>query len=173
MISGSVHLLQNFHISILKDIKMLMHQVCSSDPVEMRTYESDNVYWYSFLDWVQYLYIPSTQTPTLWTNSLVIDELRLLSTDVLLHYLQNTLGRREHVEIVLEENLLDYVIALPWIVPRHFEERVKCVVRELAKIQQIQPPSLSSLAKARLAKSTWGLKKIMEMNSLRELLVDC
>ena len=172
MISGSAHLLQIFPLSTLKEMRMLMYQACSLDPMEIRKYEElrHDFCWQSFLDCVHYLYVPLTpQMAKLRAHSMEIEELCLLSTDALLHYLESALGRSEYAEIIVSENLLDFIIALPWIVPRCYEERATHVVKELAKFRAIQPLPLLSIAKAKLAKSIWGLKKLMEVSSLCEL----
>ena len=135
MISGSAHLLQIFPLSTLKEMRMLMYQACSLDPMEIRKYEElrHDVCWQSFLDCVHYLYVPLTpQMAKLKARSMEIEELCLLSTDALLHFLENALGRSEYAETIVNENLLDFIIALPWIVPRCYEERATHVVKELA-----------------------------------------
>ena len=172
MISGSANLLQTFPLSSLERIKKLMHQVCTFHPAQIRGYETrQKLYWETFSACVQYLYVPNPKISSEANiYSTVIKELSLLSVEVLLLYLQNALGRKIHVDIIINEGLLDFIVALPWVVPECYEERAKCVVREIAKFQSIHPPPLTVIAKAKLAKSTWGLKKLMEIHSVSQLL---
>ena len=172
MISGSANLLQTFPLSSLERIKKLMNQVCTFHPAQIRAYEtSQHYYWETFSACVQYLYVPNLKISSEANIYItLIKELGLHSVEVLLLYLQNALGRKIHVDIIINEGLLDFIVALPWVVPECYEERAKCVVREIAKFQSIHPPPLTVIAKAKLAKSTWGLKKLMEIHSISELL---
>lgn len=172
-ICGSTHLLLKLSVSTRLEIASLMQQVLTFDPMELRAYEvEEGVYWQTFLKCVEFLYFPSSSIDVTnnFADGLEIKELHQLGIGMLLHYLQSALGKNEHVEIMVEEKLVDFIIALPWNIPNFHEDKAKHVVRELAKIYPVQPLSLSSLAKAKLAKSTWGLKKIMEIQSFQELI---
>ena len=171
IVCGSSHLLQSLPQSTLERMKALICEVCAVDPSVIRKYETEQeFYWETFVDCIQYLYVP-TQSAGDLTPSSLIKELRHHSFDMLLHYLQNTLGRSIHVEIIIKENLLDYITALPWIVPVCFKERANCVLKEILNFQPIQPPSLSSIAKASLAKSKFGLRNLMEATTISEFAV--
>ena len=144
-----------------------MKKVLTYDPDTIREYEiSQGLVWGTFLPYISFLYAPRPEGISI-SGTLKISNLHHCACNVLLHCLENTLGRESHVAIVIEEGLLDYLVALTWIVPG---ERIKNVVREVAKFRQLQPPSLTSLAKAKLAKSQWGLTKLIEVQTISQLL---
>ncbi len=177
MILGSSHLLSMLPISTLQSVKKLLRRVCELNPEDIRQYElKRKLYWETFVACVQYLYEPSIVIPNIDSSddssddATFFNELLQDSIEVLLIYLQSSLGRLIHVNIVNSEGLIDYVTALPWSIPKCFERKVYAVIREVAKEQVIQPPSLASIAKAKLAKNKFGLRKIMDVHSTSELL---
>ena len=147
----------------------LMNKILTYDPDTIREYEiSEGVVWGIFLPFISFLYVPRPKSISISTSgTLEISNLHHCACNVLLHFLENTLGRENHIATLVEEGLLDYLVVLTWIVPG---ERIKNVVREVAKFRQLQPPSLTSLAKAKLAKSQWGLTKLIEMQTISQLL---
>ena len=70
------------------------------------------------------------------------------------------------------EGLLDYTVALPWIYPKHWQERAEAtrLVNFLSQHMQLQPPSLINLTKARLASMHFGLEKVLKTGSVHDLL---
>ena len=74
------------------------------------------------------------------------------------------------MDTLVEEDLLDLLVAMIWNISPESQERAKKVYKEVAKFQQIQPPTLSLLAKAKLAKTKWGLKKMRDVESVSYLL---
>ena len=91
------------------------------------------------------------------------------SVSMLLQYLENSFGRKQHADIIVKESLLDYIVPLPWILPAQYGNRARNVVQEVAKFTRMQPPALASLAKASIAINTCGLHKINNMEYLSEL----
>ena len=175
MVCGSTSLLQTFPFKTIKIMVSLMDTVCSYDPEEIRTYEiNQGLVWGTFLPYLTFLYTPDpdvyiTSCGVESSPSLIV-KLRHQACNVLLHCLQNALGRQNHVDTLVEEDLLDFLVAMIWNISPESQERAKKVYKEVAKFQQIQPPSLSSLAKAKLAKTKWGLKKMRDMKSVSHLL---
>ena len=151
--------------SLLIKIMSLMESVCAVDPVDVRAYEiKEGLVWGTFLPYITYLYDPKR----LLSSELLV-KLHQLSTSVLLHALKNALGRDAHVKILLDEGLLEYVVALPWHVPESCRTLAMGIRKEVSKFVQIRPPSLCSLAKAKLAKSSTGLKRVLDMRSVSDL----
>ena len=172
LICGSASLLQTFPQESLEKMLSLMNKVLIYDPDTIREYEiSEGAVWGTFLPFITFLYAPRPKSISISTSgTFEISNLHHCACNVLLHCLENALGRERHIATLVEEGLLDYLVALTWIVPG---ERIKNVVREVAKFRQLQPPSLTSLTKAKLAKSQWGLKKLIEMQTISELLSSC
>ena len=162
----SEHLFLLFE-TLLKKVLSLMESVCAVNPADVRTYEiKEGLVWGTFIPYLTYLYDPVRKL-SLSSDPLV--RLHHLSTSVLLHALQNALGREIHVKILLDEGLLDYVIALSWHVPDSCRSLAVSVLKEVSKFTPIKPPPLCSLAKAKLAKSATGLKTVMRMRSVSDL----
>ena len=141
-------------------------------PADLRCYEEKvRVVWGTFLPFVQFLYEPATTKRLEFINS-EYDELgrnvHISCCNVLLHGLENALGRELHLEILVKEGLLDYTMCLPAVLPGECQPRARSLVNELGKHRQLQPPSLCTLAKAHIAKAFCGLQPVMEMNSIGE-----
>ena len=148
-----------------------MQSVCTTDPRDIRKYEiQEGLVWGTFLPYMQYLYDP--EGPLLTRDksvSSIITELQDLSVKVLLHALHNALGRESHVKILIEEGLLDYLVALMWHISDSSRVFLRNCLKDISKLTNIGPPLLCSLAKARLAKDSLGLKKVMDMASISDL----
>jgi hypothetical protein len=143
-------------------------------PADLRRYEEKvRVVWGTFLPFIQFLYQPVTKKG-LELSDRVSNEMRhnvhIHCCNVLLHGLENALGRQLHLEILVKEGLLAYILCLPAVLPGECQPRARSLVNELGKHRQLQPPSLCTLAKAHIAKTFCGLQPVMEMNSIREFL---
>ena len=175
MVCGSTSLLQTFPLKTLEIMVSFMDMVCSYDPEVIRTYEIEQDFiWGTFLPYVSFLYAPDPDIHCTLCGvgsapSLIV-KLHHQACDILLQYLQNTLSRQIHVDTLVEEDLLDFLVAMIWNISPKSQEKAKKVYKEVAKFQQIQPPSLSSLAKAKLAKTKWGLKKMRDVEYVSHLL---
>ena len=147
-------------------------------PADLRRYEEKvRVVWGTFLPFMQFLYKPviSIDRDTKERSEInnagdLRHNLHIHCCNVLLHGLENTLGRQLHLEVLLKERLLDYTMCLPAVLPGECQPRARSLVNELGKHRQLQPPSLCTLAKAHIAKTFCGLQPVMEMNSIREFL---
>jgi len=146
----------------------LMETASDTDPVKIRQYEESScIMWGTFTHCVQCLYEPShTPLVTLGTGSdrkhaSMIDALQSKSQNILLLHLHSCLGRKDHVEVLLKEDLFDFVTLLPQFLPRHLQKQASLLVQELSKFRQIEPASLATLSMATLAKSRWGLHQAL------------
>ena len=113
------------------------------------------VLWRSFV--LEYLYEPylSFNNPTKFDKYL--ESLYHLSINTLLNSLESMMWRKGHVQFLIEEELLDFVVMAPWFVPFCSQERAHRVVHQLTKFQSLQPPSLINICKAKVAKLRVGL----------------
>ena len=176
MIIRSSQYLQKFPEFLLQKIRALMQSVCASNPHDIRTYEiHEGLVWGTFIPYLQYLYDPHLVHDIVVSAedthlSHLIAELHNLSMNVLIHALHNSLGREVHVKILVEEGLMDYLVALAWHVPESSRDMFMNCLKDMSKLTAIRPPSLCSLTKAKLAKSSMGLKKVMNMTSVADLL---
>ena len=140
----------------------------SASPAEIRQYEEGaQLVWGTFLPYLRYLYTPSTTKNSAGDSG---TDLHISCCNILLYFLENALGRKNHFEILVKEGLLDYTVCLPAVLPGECQPRARSLVNELGKHRQLQPPSLCTLAKAHIAKTFCGLQPVMEMNSIGEFL---
>ena len=170
---GSPHLLlDSIPPYLLHQILNLMSDVLEvASPTEMRLYEEkEEFFWGTFLPYLRCLYEPSTVQISTAENSDEGDNIRanfhITCCNVVLHGLENALGRDVHLEVLLKEGLLDYIMCLPAVLPGECQPKARSLVNELGKHIQLQPPSLCTLAKAHVAKTSRGLQPVMEMNSI-------
>jgi len=143
------------------------------DPVKVqRIEERRGIVWGTFIHSIHCLYEPTStlQCGADPLRSSMTESLRSKSLSVMLVYLQSCLGRSDHVEILANEQMFDYVILLPWILPLHLQEKAHHIIQGLSKFQPIKPTSLVILSKSVLAINTCGLHKISQVNSVSELL---
>ena len=174
---GSPHV---FHESISFDLQTRILQLMSTmlaaaSPAEISRYEEkEGLVWGTFLPYMQFLYNPLTIADGREETGDNVDgirrDLHLYSCNVLLHGLENALGRDIHFQILVREKLLDYSMCLPSVLPVDCRERARSLVNELSKHKQLQPPALCTLTKARMAKAFCGLQAVMEMHSIREFV---
>ena len=152
---------------------MMQYVLTFSTPQEICHYEEDEgLVWGTFLPYFRCLYAPIEQL----SNDIdhvhrkTIKDLNVCSCKILLHALENALGRELHRTILHEENLLGYLGCLPNIVDTESKSKAESLVSEMSKYTQLQPPSLCTLVKAKLAKSDYGLQAVMDMTSIAELV---
>ena len=140
-------------------------------PTEIMEYEEKRRFsWSVFFPYVELVYLPSTGLSEVGNKkSNLQSKLQLMALETILFWLHNTLGREIHREILTKEKLLDYVICMPWNVPKTLQHKARMLISLLAPHIPIEPPRLSILAKAKLAKTQFGLKKMMEIQSVNEL----
>lgn len=132
---------------------------------EVRQYEEkEGLVWGAFMPYMKFLYLPIKPTA-----GNVAPELQLFCLNIILHALENALGRTIHIDILVKEGLLDYIICIPWHLPVMIRDSARAVIAELSKHLQIQPPKLSILAKAMLAKNFFGLGAVMS-SSIAEIV---
>ena len=148
---------------LLPQVVAIMEKILhTAPPSVVRKYEEqEGLLWGTFLPYIKLLYLPDTSRS---------DEVHVCSVNILVHALQNALGRPIHRDVLIKEGLLEYVICLPWHVPQLSRENAKAMIMELAGYIQLQPPSLCILAKTKLAKMNFGLEKLLSVSSVAEIL---
>ena len=80
------------------------------------------------------------------------------------------IGEYERDSLV-SQGLVDYVVCLPWLMSAGSKsyERARVLVSYLSEKMVLQPPSLINIARAKLAKMHFGLRKVLEF-SVNELI---
>ena len=156
MILGSPQLLYKFQMSTIQKLEGFLIETLKWDPSDINRVEFEQgVLWRSFV--LVYLYEPylSFNNPTTMDNYL--ESLYHLSINTLLNYLESTMWQKGYVQFLIKEELLDFVVMAPWIVPSCSQKRAYRVVHQLTKVQSLLPPSLTNICKAKLAKLRVGL----------------
>lgn len=175
VVISSKDLLKGFPSTLLERMADLMKLASEVDARIVQQYEeNDGIVWGTFLHCVQCLYEPlhSLPSPNYGTSS----EIQLLltlqehATNVLLQYLLICLGRQEHIQVIMDEDIYDYVSLLPWVLPQVFQEKALCICKEMNKFKPIHPAPLVTMAKAYFAKYFCGLHKIMNADLISQLL---
>ena len=168
-IVNDVRAFQDYEESLLQQIIELLEKVCDSDPSIVRAYEINaEFFWGSSLPSLTSLYRPDDVESQVATP--IMEKLLKLCIQTLLHVLRIILGCHTNLIILLNEDLFDYALCLPWIVPSHSHAKALEVVQEVCKLTQVQPSSLQSLAKAKLAKMEYGLRRVLLAVSISDLL---
>ncbi len=116
--------------------------------------------WSTFVPYVKLAYIPNSPQPEL------MQKLQLLGLRTIVLGLQNMLGRANHREVLVKEGLLDYVLCMPSHVPEGVKPQVVELVGTLVSCGDIlvQPPSLTRMVKAKLAKMHLGLERVLRLS---------
>lgn len=118
--------------------------------------------WQTFMPYVKLAFVPNT-------TELTNDQrtMQMLSLRLVIFSLQNMLGRSKHREVLLQENLLDYIVSMPWFVPDPLKQHAKDLVLMLVGFPDVtlQPPQLLSITKASIAKSHLGLEKVVKLSA--------
>ena len=182
---GSPNLLyDSIPLPLLQQVLSLMSAMLeAASPAEIRVYEEkEGLVWGTFLPYIRFLYNPPSMgvskeatTETSEENGVkdIRTKLHLHCCNVLLHGMENALGRDLHFQILVNEGLLDYSICLPAVLPQECQPRARSLVNELGKHRQLQPPSLCTLAKAHIARTFCGLQAVMEIHSIGEFVHKC
>ena len=144
-------------------IRILMTYILDSvDPIELRGYEDkEGLIWSTFIPYLNLLYSPS---------SIYRTELDILSINILLHTLVNTLGRKLHAEYLCKEHLVGYTVNLPSVLPTECKSLARLAVVELGRHVPLRPPSLSTLARGKLAKLHFGLETMRSVSSVAQFV---
>ena len=140
--------------SVQMDVCTLMESVLSRlTPTMLEKYEDqEGLVWCSILPYVKLFYLPTSSACMVVP---MLRSLQLLSLKVLLLMLHGTLRRKVHCDVVSKEEIRDYVISLPWVVPAEMSQAASALVSDFAFHQALQPPMLVNIVKGKLAR--WGL----------------
>lgn len=136
MVCGSFHLSQKIPMEVLSKVTLFLEKICGYNPDDIRNYElEEETVWKTYESKLSFLYTPFPRTNRTMTEAIVAN-LRTSACQVLLLNLEISLGRQDHVDNLIEEDLLDYVLALPWNVTQECKERARrvCESRHSASI---------------------------------------
>ncbi len=144
----------------------------TADYKEIRMHEVQNGYiWSTLVPFIKLVYLPHTLAPCEGSQ---LTRLQELCIEAGVFSLQNMLSGDEGRAVLVEEGLVEYVTCMPWHIPEGLVARGRAhdLVAELCQKSQLQPPSLSSLARAKLAVMHFGLERMLGVVSVQRLLAD-
>ena len=131
-------------------------------------YEEDQMcVWATLLPYLKLLYLPNT--PGIFPDDASLSQLQLLSLNTALFFLHSKIMRETHREVLMKEGLLDFVCCMPWHVPVGSRDQARALLCELGRHVRLQPPKLCNIAKAKLAKTHFGLEKVAKVSSVGEI----
>ena len=116
--------------------------------------------WSIFLPYIKLMYNPEPAKE----RSEAMSRLHMLSLQVALLSLQNMLGRDNHREALFKECLEDFITCMPAYLLGSLRGQAEELVRVVGGgVFQLQPPTLTNLVKAKLAKLHYGLERVVNM----------
>lgn len=130
----------------------------------IRKYENDRgTIWATLLPYVKQAYLPNS--PTTSDEIPLLTELQLLSLRVILLFLHSKVSMPMYHALLVKENLLDFIVCLPWRTPPSCRSEARALASELcSSMPGVNPPRLCNIAKARLAKLHLGLEQVLKMS---------
>ncbi len=166
LVLTSPHLLPRDNVEALTSRMECL--LTSTTPLQLMQFEEKKRFsWSVFFPYVRLVYSPNVPRPGLDPP---LARLQLLSLEMVLFWLRNTLGQASHREILAKEGLSDYVICLPWFMPEASRDNACALVSVFMGEACVSPPRLSTLARGKLAKMHFGLERVIKAVSGHELL---
>ena len=120
--------------------------------------------WATLLPYVKLVFLP--ETPRNFPECPSLTELQVLSLKVVLFFLHSKMAVERYHSLLRKEELVDFVLCMPWHVPNACRGEASAVASDLSTAMGgPQPPRLLSLAQAKLAKSSIGLERVRGMSA--------
>eukprot|EP00731_Ephydatia_muelleri_P024360 Em0016g631a len=124
--------------------------------IEVTMQELNDFLWSTILPHVRLLYTQDEEIK-------LASALKLCSLEIVLLGLHSMLRRENHCRVILNEELVDYIMCLPSHVPETLRSKAQALIQLLSSEGNIavHPPRLINLAKAKLAKMYFGLEFVL------------
>ena len=164
----------SFSTKNMSQIRDCMTKFLAEAKIEdIRKYEDDRgTLWATLLPYVKQAYLPS-QLTGLGSGPELLLEVQTLGLKVILFFLHSLVSTPLYHTLLIKEDLLDFVVSLPWHVPPSCRPEATALTSELCtSMPSVTPPRLCNLAKARLAKICLGLEQVLKM-SVSEIASHC
>ena len=122
----------------------------------------------TFLPFIRLIYSPDPDTPAIPGLGANLPLLQIACLNIVILGLQATLGIIKNYEVMAKEGLLDYIICAPFHVPSCLKAKAQMLVTMVLSCQNgtFQPPSLTCLAKAKLARMHFGLELVLSASAI-------
>ena len=124
--------------------------------------------WCVFSPVVKLLYVKSLDEIVNCPNSMnsTRKEINSLSMRSVILALRVMIGREENKQMLIKENLKDFICCAPFYLPEELRAEAKVFAKEVGCLQ---PPSLLNIVRSKLAKIHYGLMPILE-RSISEIV---
>ena len=165
---------QSFSAQYLQAAELLERFLREADHNELRKYEGElGFVWNKYIANFRVAYMPYN------TNRSVLAcgsdpryrELQMMCIETNVLFFQVILNGTRERNGMVEQGLMDYVVCLPSVLPAKSksQQRAKDLVTMLRKEMHLQPPSMNTMIRARLAVTHFGLDKVLK-TPVQELL---
>eukprot|EP00731_Ephydatia_muelleri_P001929 Em0001g1929a len=156
-------------------INELLEQFLSeADANEIHTYEVELGYVQErYIPYLRVAYMPfhAKKTVLACGSDPRYRNLQMMCIEAHVLFLQVILIGEQERKKMMDQGLMDYILCLPSVLPAgsRAQKRAKDLVAMLGKEMHLQPPSLISMARARLATTHFGLDRVLKA-PVQELL---
>ena len=146
---------------------------------EIRTHEDEVGFeWSNYLPYLRVTCFPydSRKSVLACGSDPRYRALQMMCVETCVLSLHVNMCKEKDRKAIVEQGLMDYVICLPSVLPAksRAQQRAKDLVAMLGKEMNLQPPSLNTMTRARLAVTHFGLDKVLKtpcQELLSEVLV--
>ena len=141
---------------------------------ELRTIEAELGFaWNKYLPYMRVVCFPydSRKSVLACGSDPRYRALQMMCVETCVLSLQVSMSEERERKMIVQQGLMDYVICLPSVLPAksRAQQRAKDLVAMLGKEMHLQPPTLNTMTRARLAVTHFGLDKVLK-TPVQELL---
>ena len=167
---------QSFSSQYLQVAELLEKFLNECDYKHLHAIEDElGIHWNKYLPYMRVAYLPYNNPRFVLAcgSDPRYRALQMMCIETCVLSLQASLCGVSERQRMMKQGFSDYILCLPSVLPIHSraQKRAKDVVSSLGKEIQLQPPSLATMAKARLAVTHFGLEKILTI-PLQELVLE-
>ena len=153
---------------------LLADFLSQADYKDLRKWEDENTYyWKKFLPYLRMAYFPyhAKRCVQACGSDPLYRNFQMMCIETGIFSLQLIMSGEKERKIIEEQGVLDYIICLPSVLPKNSsaQQRGNDLVAMLGEKMHLQPPSLNTMARARLAVTYFGLERVLKTPA-RELL---
>ncbi|KAL5516368.1 hypothetical protein EMCRGX_G001667 [Ephydatia muelleri] len=167
LINGLIRSWRNFEMMQNVTKTECTHFKYLADYKELRKWEDENGYsWKKFLPYLRMAYFPyhAKRSVQACGSDPLYRNFQMMCIETGIFSLQLMMSGEKERKIIEEQGLLDYIICLPSVLPKNSsaQKRAKDLVAMLGKEVHLQPPSLNTMARARLAVTYFGVERALK-----------
>ena len=167
---------QSFSVQYLQITELMENFIEKVDSNELHAIEEElGIHWNKYHPYMRVAYLPYlTERSVLACGSQPrYRDLQMLCIETCVLSLQVSLRGGPERKRIVQQGFVDYVVCLPSVLPggSRAQKRAEDLLVMLGKEMHLEPPSLNTMARAKLAVSGIGLDKAMK-TPVQQLLSD-